>query len=611
VTLLRRLSVALKKELRALAPAWLITLAVFAVSPFVASEVAGGVMIGIYFLGAVSLGALSMGHEYSGGTLSLLLSQPRSRPAVLLLKLSVLIPLLLTLGAAFFVLGDRFWNDTLLVVVPLLCGLFIAPWLTMLCRSSLAGIVFTSAMPGLLLIAGQMIVAAVIGVNPEATVPNELRMAVVLWGIVVVSVLAAVSGWRLFMRLEALDGRGEAIHLTWHRQRTSEAAGPSFARRSPRWLLFKKELRLQQLSFVVGGIYLVGWLGIWLGKSAMPNVYASLVFVLTGVNAFAVPVLAGSLASAEERQLGTLEWHALLPAPASMQWAMKAGIAVAVAFVLGVAVPMALAWLSGSHLIQDGMRPFLSVGTVFAVILLAVVSVYVSSLSANAMQALLWSIAAGGGAVFVLSETISGFNPFAVVAVPWWWLQAWRFWPWWIFAMLPVMAVLVALLYVGSVGMLLRFARTNHRSAEWSAPRIARQLISIGAFVAIVMSVWFAVGSRFRVEANAYSQEMFRRTYGFLTVAAVDSQNRPTTRFTVVVIREAPSHTGRNMAFSLLPGGSLLPGNYFVVAVDPAAWDVRSWPPDEAAIARLKARATPLTIAAGESKTIQLTLASH
>ena len=90
-----------------------------------------------------------MGHEYSGGTLSLLLSQPRRREHIYLLKLGVLVLLLLSLAlcahgpsASAPHLGSRA-RAGLVVVLPLLCGLFIAPWLTMLCRNPLAGMVFT------------------------------------------------------------------------------------------------------------------------------------------------------------------------------------------------------------------------------------------------------------------------------------------------------------------------------------------------------------------------------------------------------------------------------------------------------------------------------------
>ena len=55
-----------------------------------------------YVLGSVALGALSIGHEYTNRTLTLLLSLPADRRRLYLVKLGVLIPMLLTLGALAF-----------------------------------------------------------------------------------------------------------------------------------------------------------------------------------------------------------------------------------------------------------------------------------------------------------------------------------------------------------------------------------------------------------------------------------------------------------------------------------------------------------------------------
>ncbi len=53
-------------------------------------------------LGSVALGALSIGHEYTNRTLTLLLSLPAARRRLYLVKLGVLGPMVLTLGALAF-----------------------------------------------------------------------------------------------------------------------------------------------------------------------------------------------------------------------------------------------------------------------------------------------------------------------------------------------------------------------------------------------------------------------------------------------------------------------------------------------------------------------------
>jgi hypothetical protein len=628
----QRVSVAIEKELRAIGPAGLVCLVAFAAAPLVNSDAAHDLVTAVYFVGAITLGALSMGHEYSGGTLSLLLSQPRRRAEIALLKLGVLVPVLLVLGALALLIGGASGNARAVVfLVPLLCGLFIAPWITMLCRNPLAAIVFTAATPALLLVVSRIVAAMRFGADPAARDASlAFALAALLWGILAISFVAALFGWRLFMRLEVIDGPSEAIALPWMSTGSmGTAAVPQFAKRHVLWLLAKKELRLQQLPFVVAGLYVLGWLGTLAAKSAMPHVYSTFLFALTALNVLAVPFLAGSVASAEERQLGTLEWHALLPMPARTQWAVKAGIALGVACVLGLAVPMVLTFLTGSRETHDAMRPFFSPGVGGVVIYLAVVSLYVSSLCATSLQALLSSVAAGLGLMMFLSrglvagivrrEANPWFNAFGF-------LTEWRFWliepRTGLLMLLVVLSTLAIVTYAGVFGFLLRFAQANHRSAERSARRASRQLLSLGAFLAILTTLSAVVSNRFQAQADAYSRDVAKRTWGFVTFAALDGQRRPITRYTVVIFREDPSRDGRPQGlrtidstyFARLPDAPrdtiFLPGRYSVVAIEPIARDSQALR-DPDTIARLKARAVPFTIAAGESKTLQLTLSRY
>src|SRR5206468_4147789 len=128
------------------------------------------------------------------------------------------------------------------------------------------------------------------------------------------------------------------------------------------WLLAKKELRLQQLSFVVGGFYGLACFGAWSVRWRNPGMADALVFAFTNVNIAAVSLLAGALASAEERQLGTVEWHTLLPTPAWTQWAIKAGTALGVAVVLGLGVPTLLSSLARSAEFSAWTPPLLTAG---------------------------------------------------------------------------------------------------------------------------------------------------------------------------------------------------------------------------------------------------------
>jgi hypothetical protein len=49
-------------------------------------------------------------------------------------------------------------------------------------------------------------------------------------------------------------------------------------------------------------------------------------------------IVIGSMASAEERQLGVSEWQLLLPMPARLQWIVKAAVTLGLTGVLVLAV---------------------------------------------------------------------------------------------------------------------------------------------------------------------------------------------------------------------------------------------------------------------------------
>ena len=60
---------------------------------------------------------------------------------------------------------------------------------------------------------------------------------------------------------------------------------------------------------------------------------------LTVLYSSVLALLIGSIASAEERQLGTQEWQQLLPMASWKQWALKVGTAIGLSLLLGVALP--------------------------------------------------------------------------------------------------------------------------------------------------------------------------------------------------------------------------------------------------------------------------------
>jgi hypothetical protein len=394
-----------KKELRALAGPWaacvVMILALAALGSRHPSLVP--LVVPTYIIGLTVLGAMSIGHEYTNRTLAVLLAQPMIRGHLLLLKLTVLAAALATFAGLFTLL---FWGDPhvaplwMIVGLPVLCGLFAAPWLTMATRSATAGALFTMAIPGMCFTASALLYFLAYRRAPTADVETAVASTIAL----AFSAVGAVLGWRGFIRLEAMDGAAAGVRMPeWLAARTASTAVAAASRRHGVWELLKKELRLQQLTLVVAALYVLSFLTVrWL----QPYVVAWLAFSPDKIDdimgavmffyPFMIVMLTGSLASAEERQLGTLEWQMLLPVAAWKQWAVKVGVVLALSLIVTLGAP---------SLFFDVRVRFKIVRLELAVLVatLATGSLYVSSLCASGLRALVISVAATFAAVLVVS----------------------------------------------------------------------------------------------------------------------------------------------------------------------------------------------------------------
>jgi hypothetical protein len=245
----------------------------------------------------------------------------------------------------------------------MLNALCLAPLLTMVCRTPIAGVVFTGATP--------VWVLALSGV---------VRPRMLWTSVLAACVAAAVGSWRGFMRLEAIDGRGSDLELP--RLSRADASTTVHARvhpaRHPLWQLVKKELHLQQMAFAVGAVWVAIWVAVFTLAPMVPTFALFPVEVVSALYGVLLALLIGALASAEERQLGTLEWQLLQPVAAWQQWVVKVGTVLLLAAVLAFAVPVVFA---GRHIAVSG--PFAAV--IFA---LTIGSLYISSLCRNSIRAL-------------------------------------------------------------------------------------------------------------------------------------------------------------------------------------------------------------------------------
>jgi hypothetical protein len=348
------------KEGRALAPIWL-----GAVVTIVAAAQAGllaGSMLA-FILGAAALGVFSIGHEYSHRTLTSLLAQPLSRSRLLLSKIAVLAPLLalLSLVAALVLLradgiervlgggtlGAR-WRLAIVLLTPLL-GLSVAPWLTMVFRSPMAGLVFTPAVPAALWIAGQIARAASVDfdfVELEVGSPFAYEPALVLItvGVLALSIVAIVHGRSLFVGLEALDTPRDLVPFRVERLPLARTEAVTTHRRGAGRSLFlfvQKEVRLYGLAFALAALYAAGWSAMWLAGTGA-YVAGDSFDVLGGMYGLFVAVVVGAISIAEERALGTADMQILQPWPFWKLSLVKLATVGVIALVLGLALPTGL-----------------------------------------------------------------------------------------------------------------------------------------------------------------------------------------------------------------------------------------------------------------------------
>jgi len=386
------------KELRALLVPWLLLLS----AVVLAGITPDAPLAPITVVGAIALGAWSIGHEYSHRTLPLLLSQPVGRRTMAAVKAACLIPLLFIICAAAMALG-AVPGERKVIGLGTAAALSLAPWLTMVSRSARGGIFFTLAVGLLWLIGGMWAGETIAARDPDRWAdPRALAEAIVTAGFVTIFAVTVSLAWRRFQSLGAVDEQIDHLTLPDVWQSRRRVAGATVRPRHPLVALVRKELGLQIPVFVLSSVYLSSWITGWL---LQPATRESLVMVATLLHGGLVPLLAGSMASAEERRMGTLGTQLLQPVAANVQWLVKAAVATSIALALAVGLPALLQVVDASVFTDRGLRQLVlgygfyqlrTVASMVAVIaVLATLSLYVSSLARNSLHALLASLVAG------------------------------------------------------------------------------------------------------------------------------------------------------------------------------------------------------------------------
>ena len=146
--------IALANELRAAMPAWLMGMLLVSAGFLPFGESAG--VLG-YIVGCSALGAVMAGHDFTPRTLLPALTQPVGRLEIWRTRMAIAVCGAVPIAFLALIQPNTFrflspsaeagWGRFLIFAAPLLTGLCIVPWVTLLCRSPLAGAVLCVWIP--------------------------------------------------------------------------------------------------------------------------------------------------------------------------------------------------------------------------------------------------------------------------------------------------------------------------------------------------------------------------------------------------------------------------------------------------------------------------------
>jgi hypothetical protein len=406
------MNVRLIKETRALLPMFACTLPLIVVPQLIwPREGFGYLALGVAC--AVMAGSC-FGTEFQHRTISLLLSQPIPRSVIWREKMIILGAGILTSLAALLgclaVSGSAIdhveWVPLVLIPLCAFCGV---PFWTLVMRQGIAGVVAAVGFPS-------MIMAACALVNELSGAKNEAALVTAIVSLnLIYCALVGWLGYAKFKQLEAVDipsrelglpGSLEAVLVAPLTRVASRFKGPYAA-------LLKKEFRLQQISFLLAGVFvLIALAGFCLARSR-PDVAAGVVGGDIFLYALILPLVAGAISVAEERGWGMAEWHLTLPPSTLTQWSAKMLVTLSTSLVLGLLLPAAMFFVADPLFSRSGARTsfepdFAILCWVVGQLIMTSVAIYTASFAKNTMQAILAAfviLAVGGGAIWLAIST--------------------------------------------------------------------------------------------------------------------------------------------------------------------------------------------------------------
>lgn len=348
------MTVLLRKEIRSLFPAWILTIVAAVLIAFVQPN-GNGVpwLLLLVAIGSLLLGITSFGSEFSQGTFSLLLAQPIPRKRIWRTKTVTLGAALLSVAVmvlAVFVcqfLGSGKNNQVGDVTMPVI---FTVLFFGAAFAGGLLSALTTRKMATAFWIAllFPFAVCALAGIftigRSEKTINISIATALAAY-----DVLAFILARRQFLRAQDLPAAsGAVVSLpAWMRfgaKAYATTAAPSYR---PLRALIAKEFQLHQVSLFFAAVLLFLHVIILLVRRTIfvPGGPQKELYEALGcwwILWFVLPVIIASSAVAEERRQGTLEGSLCLPATRRAQWLIKCAVCFFLAILFGGVMPWLL-----------------------------------------------------------------------------------------------------------------------------------------------------------------------------------------------------------------------------------------------------------------------------
>lgn len=396
-----------KKEIRLMLPS--LAVALLLALPPICTRSDDGIPVFLLFIGMTMMSLTTFGRECSLNTFSSMLAQPAERMRIWKTKLAVLV---LSFGAVYTVwrlaiafsfkdyggrLADPEYTATVLTVgnIVVIATFTGGLWTTLLVRQIASAFWLTLLFPGALAgFTGALLAEH----HSEDTVRIAISIVIGIY-----SIAGFAYAWRLFFQSQDVGWAGGVIALPeWTLIARSKEGGKTVRARRPIFALVKKELQLQQVSFMGAAGLLVLHLGIVGFRSHHVFVEDSAlqaIVIVFWVLWLVLPVFISAITVAEERRLGMMEGQLCLPVSRGRQFAIKAFTTLFLGTLLGGIVPMLIenigantSAFAGSHSINQGMGVSVQFYIIAFAASLSLVSFYASTMARNFLQAVGFSM---------------------------------------------------------------------------------------------------------------------------------------------------------------------------------------------------------------------------